>query len=211
MKYGMLIDLNGCIGCQVCAMACKMAHNLPTGIWRNRVLTVGGSYMDTASGEYPDVDMHWMPISCQHCTEPRCLDVCPTGATSKDEQTGIVRVDTQACIGCESCIAACPYDGVRQLIDGEPQYEVEAVFGYEDEPPAIANTVQKCDFCYNRIVNGETPACMELCPGRVRLYGDLDDPNSEIAQKIAEADAVQLLADQGTNPSVYYIDYAKKH
>ena len=115
-RYGMAIDLNRCFGCQTCAVACKMANNLPNDVLFNQVKTVGGDSVDTAAGEYPNCTLSYLPFQCQHCENPACLEVCPTGATAKDEETGIVSVDSELCIGCESCIKACPYEGVRTLI-----------------------------------------------------------------------------------------------
>lgn len=99
-RYGMAIDLARCIGCHTCAIACKMANNLPKDVHYNRINTVGGDSMDTAAGEYPNCTMSFLPVQCQHCAEPACVGVCPTGATAKDEESGIVTVDSELCIGC---------------------------------------------------------------------------------------------------------------
>ena len=127
-RYGMAIDLNRCFGCQTCAVACKMANNLPNDVLFNQVKTVGGDSVDTAAGEYPNCTLSYLPFQCQHCEKPACLEVCPTGATTKDEETGIVSVDSELCIGCESCIKACPYEGVRTLIKS-PEYYLDVVVG----------------------------------------------------------------------------------
>ena len=177
--YGMAIDLSRCIGCHTCAIACKMANNLPKNVLFNRVRTVGGDGMDTASGEYGANTMSFLPVQCQHCEKPACLDVCPTGATAKDEETGIVSVDSELCIGCESCIKACPYEGVRTLIKS-PEY-------------------------YLDVVVGEVPACMQLCPGRARYWGDLDDPESDVSKAIEGRETMFLNEEAGTKPSVYYL------
>lgn len=205
MQYGMVIDLKGCIGCQTCAVACKVAHNLPKGLWRNRVLTEGGDSIDTAGGEFPDNHMQWRPVTCQHCASPACVEACPAGASYKDEQTGIVNIDTSKCIGCKSCIMACPYDGVRTLLEDEPAYHIDVALGYADEPEHLQGTVEKCTFCHTRIATGEVPACMEYCIGHARWYGDLDDPESEVSKLIAERDYEQLLPEKGLGPSVYYL------
>lgn len=205
MRYGMAIDLKGCIGCQTCAVACKTAHNLPKGLWRNRVCTEGGEALDTAGGEYPANKMSWHPVACQHCDDPACVAVCPVGATWKDEETGIVHQDTSKCIGCKSCIGACPYEGVRTYIEDEPVYYIDFALGDSDEPEHLQGTVEKCTFCDGRIARGEIPACMELCIGRARFWGDLDDPSSDVAKLISEREYEQLLPDEGTGPSVYYL------
>lgn len=205
MRYGMVVDLKGCIGCQTCAVACKTAHNLSKGIWRNRVITKGGEAIDTPEGEYPRNKMTWYPITCQHCDDPACVAVCPAGATWKDDETGIVHQDTGACIGCKSCLNACPYEGVRTFIEDEPVYHIDFALGDACEPEHLKGTVEKCTFCDSRIARGEMPACMELCIGRIRFWGDLDDPESDVAKLIAEREYEQLLLDEGTGPSVYYL------
>lgn len=202
--YGMAIDLNRCIGCHTCAIACKMANNLPKDVHFNRVRTVGGEGMDTASGEYGANEMSFLPVQCQHCEEPACLGVCPTGATTKDEETGIVSVDSELCIGCESCIKACPYEGVRTLIKS-PEYYLDVVVGEYDAPPHKAGTVEKCTFCKNLIDRGDVPACMQLCPGRARYWGDLDDPESDVSKAIAGRETMLLQEESGTKPNVYYL------
>ena len=146
-----------------------------------------------------------MPVQCQHCEQPACLDVCPTGATSKDEETGIVSVDSEACIGCESCIKACPYEGVRTLIPNDAGYYLDVVVGEVDAPAHKAMTVEKCTFCKNLIDRGEPPACMQLCPGRARHWGDLDDPNSDVSKAIEGREYEFLNEAEGTKPSVYYL------
>ena len=205
MRYGMTIDLERCIGCHTCAVACKIANDLPEEIWWNRVLTDGGTTMDTAAGTFPNTRMSWQPVSCQHCENPACVKVCPVGATYKDPETGIVRQDYDKCIGCRMCMAACPYTGVRSFNWEEPQHYSEVAFGDGDVPAHEKHTVEKCTFCYQRIAKGEEPACMIPCPVRARNFGDLDDPESEVSKIIATREYETLLPEMGTNPSVYYL------
>ena len=206
MRYGMAIDLKRCIGCHTCAMACKSANNVPEGVMWNRILTNGGESPDTPSGRFPDtLAMEYMPVSCQHCENPACVKVCPVGATYKDPETGVVRQDYDKCIGCRMCVAACPYTGVRAFNWEEPKYAVDVTFGDADVPAHQKHVVEKCTFCYQRISQGKTPACMELCPGRARFWGDLDDPSSEVSKAIASRACKQLLPEKGTKPSVYYL------
>jgi len=181
-----------------------MANNLPKNVLFNRARTVGGDGMDTASGEYGANTMSFLPMQCQHCENPACLDVCPTGATAKDEETGIVSVDSELCIGCESCIKACPYEGVRTLIKS-PEYYLDVVVGEYDAPPHKGGTVEKCTFCKNLIDRGDVPACMQLCPGRARYWGDLDDPESDVSKAIEGRETMFLNEEAGTKPSVYYL------
>ena len=216
-RYGMVIDLNRCFGCQACAAACKIANNLPVGMAYNVVYTKtnddpddpgtavvrGALVNDTPAGEYPNCKLGWFPKGCQHCDNAPCTEVCPTGATSVDEN-GIVCVDGDTCIGCGSCIQACPYD-VRTLIDDEPDYYIDFAVGEADAPKHLKGTVEKCTFCKNLIERGEQPACMELCPGRARYWGDLDDPNSDASKAMAGRDTYRLLESEGTSPKVHYI------
>lgn len=204
--YGMVIDTNRCFGCHSCSVACKIANNLPEGNWWNRVLTDGGQAMDTARGEFPNCEMSFLPVSCQHCENPACVKVCPVGATYKDPETGVVRQDYDKCIGCRMCMSACPYTGVRSFNWEEPKYSVDHAVGDPSIPQHQKHTVEKCTFCYQRTSQGEKPACMELCPGRARYWGDLDDPNSEVSKMLKQRSYKQLLPDEGTKPSVYYLD-----
>lgn len=205
MHYGMVIDTKRCIGCHTCAVSCKKQNNLPNEVWWNRVLTDGGEWMDTASGEYPNNSMSYLAVSCQHCENPACTKVCPVGATYKDPETGVVRQDYDKCIGCRMCMAACPYTGVRSFNWEEPKYHLDFPTGDSDAPTHQKHVVEKCTFCYQRIAKGETPACMQLCPGRARHWGDFDDPDSEVSKLISSRGYKQLLADKGTRPSVYYL------
>ena len=113
MHYGMVIDTKRCVGCNACTVACKMANNVPQDIFWTRALTDGGEMMDTPAGEFPDVSLRYITVSCQHCENPACAKVCPVGATYKDPETGVVRQDYDKCIGCRMCMSACPYPGVR--------------------------------------------------------------------------------------------------
>jgi molybdopterin-containing oxidoreductase family iron-sulfur binding subunit len=184
---------------------CKAANNLPNKILWNRILTEGGNAVDTASGTFPNVHMQHWPINCQHCENPACTRACPVGATFKDAETGIVQQDYEKCIGCRMCIAACPYTGVRSFNWEEPQFYADFAFGDAEIPAHQKHTVEKCTFCTHRLIKGEQPACMENCIGRARHYGDLDDPASEVSRLIASREHMQLLAEKGTNPSVYYL------
>lgn len=202
--YAMVIDTQRCCGCQTCALACKTANNLPRGVWYNRVVTVGGDAMECAGGEFPACTMHYRPQACQHCANPACVDVCPTGASYVAEN-GIVRIDAEKCIGCQACMVACPY-GARSLLDAEPVYYVDGMtLGDPLAPAHVGGTVEKCDFCYDRIMAGEQPACMELCPARARVWGDLDDPESAASKMLEGREYELYLEDQGTQPSAYYL------
>ncbi|WP_041272290.1 sulfate reduction electron transfer complex DsrMKJOP subunit DsrO [Desulfitobacterium hafniense] len=204
MRYGMVIDLKRCSGCRTCSVLCKVANNLPNDIWWNRVLTVGGNYLDTAGGTYENPELHHIPVGCQHCANPACVKACPVGATYKREEDGLVIQDYDKCIGCRMCMVACPYNA-RSFNWKKPEYRAEYPLGDSDSPEHQYNVVEKCSFCVQRLAKGETPACMELCLARARWFGDLDDPNSEVSKKLKGRQYVRLLEEKGTDPSVYYL------
>lgn len=203
--YGMVIDTKRCVGCNACTTACKIANNVPEGIFWTRALTYGGDAPDTPKGTFPNVQMHYITVGCQHCENPACTKVCPVGATYKDPETGIVRQDYDKCIGCRMCIAACPYTSVRSFNWQEPAYPMDFAVGDADAPAHQKHTVEKCTFCYQRQARGEVPACMDLCPARARFWGDLDDPDSDVSKLLREREYMQLLPEMGTKPSTYYL------
>lgn len=174
----MVVDLRRCVGCQACTVACKFENNAPVGQFRTWV-------SDVEVKTYPETKRSFVPRLCNHCEHPSCLSVCPTGATFKRED-GIVLVDSDKCWGCGSCVTACPY-GAR-FINSETK---------------IAD---KCTFCAHRLEEGLLPACAETCVGGARVFGDLNDPQSNVSKLIAEHDVSVLKPSAGTKPSVFYID-----
>ncbi|KTE92059.1 4Fe-4S ferredoxin [Desulfitobacterium hafniense] len=205
MRYAMAIDLKRCVGCHTCSVACKMANNLPNEIWWNRILTVGGEAMDTAAGTFPNNTLEYLPVNCQHCANPACVKACPVGATYQREEDGVVIQDYDKCIGCRYCMVACPYSGVRQFNWKKPEYHVDFAVGDANITPHQYNTVSKCTFCVHRLAEGKKPACMELCIGRARYFGDIDDPESEVSKAIQGRTYFHLLEEKGTKPHVYYL------
>ena len=177
-KYAMVIDARRCYGVHACTVACKAEYKVPLGENRSWVEEI-------EKGNYPHVSRSFLPRLCNHCDEPACVSVCPTGATWKRDEDGIVVVDPNICIGCKYCVQACPYD-MR--------------FVNEDTGAA-----EKCDFCIHRVSQGLQPACVEACPSRARIFGDLNDPESEVSKLIAENPVTVLRPEQGTEPNVYYI------
>ena len=205
-KYGMAIDTKRCVACNRCSMACKIEHNLPLGMLWNRALYNGADYLLVPQGTYEEgLKTEMYTLACQHCENPACTKVCPVGATYKDPETGVVRQDYDKCIGCRMCMAACPYTGVRSFNWEEPKYPVDHAVGDADVPKHQKHVVEKCTFCYQRLAREEVPACMELCPARARHFGDFDDPDSEVSKLVKERSYEQLLASEGTKPSVYYL------
>jgi len=196
-RYGMVIDLNICIGCNACTMACKAEHATPPGVFYSKVL-------EKEVGKYPAARRIFLPVLCNHCRIPACEEVCPTGATSK-RADGIVTVDHELCIGCRSCMEACPY-GARTFYNREATYYFNEKTPFEEIKQEFPDgIVMKCNFCADRVDQGLDPACVQTCPTECRIFGDLDDAQSKVAQIIAEKKARPLLADKGLEPSVFYV------
>ena len=202
-KLGLVIDLDICVGCHACATSCKewnaggiagpltdeRAHgNEPQGVWFNRVHSYEVA-PDAASAQ-PAMTLHF-PRSCLHCETPACVTVCPTGASYKRAEDGIVLVDEDKCIGCKLCSWACPY-GAREYS------HVEGV-------------MKKCTLCVDRIYNqnlaeeDRQPACVQACPTRARHFGDLGDPDSPVSQLVADRNGVALLPELGYAPVNRYL------
>lgn len=204
-KYGIVIDTQRCIGCFSCSVSCKAHNNIPNDVWWHRVITVGGEDNDTPAGKYPDLSMYYTPFRCMHCEKPACVEVCPTGSTWKDEETGIVMQNSETCIGCQSCITACPYEGARTYLEKEPEFLVDFPVGDIGAPVHLVNTVGKCTMCYNRLERDREPGCVEGCTASACFFGDLNDPQSEVSKKIASREWFQLQPEAGTVPQVYYL------
>ena len=203
-KLGIAINLDRCIGCHTCANACKMQNNVPMGMLWNRVLTEGCDVVDGALGEYPNLTRTYLPIACQHCENPACLKVCPTGATYKDEM-GRVEIDYDKCIGCRMCMAACPYNA-RVFNWEEPRRDPDFNYGDKDVPVRPKGVAEKCTMCKERTDRGEEPMCVRCCLSKARVFGDLDDPDSEISRILRERRSTRLLEEKGTEPQIYYYE-----
>ncbi len=209
-RYVMVADLRRCVGCQTCTAACKHANATPPGVQWRRVL-------DMEMGEYPDVRRAFVPVGCMHCADPPCMHVCPSTAT-KQRDDGIVTIDYDLCIGCAYCAVACPY---------QARYKVtKAEFAYGDEPTTPEakrhddgrlGVSTKCTFCVDRIDAGTakgltpgkdpeaTPACVNSCIANALLFGDIDDPDSNVSQLLAENRHFRMHEGLGTGPGFYYL------
>lgn len=216
MQWGMIIDLKRCTGCHACAVACKQEHSTPSGIHFRRV------EFDEV-GEYPDAKRLHAPVQCNHCEDPPCVPVCPTEATYKREEDGLVLVDDDHCIGCSYCIEACPYEH-RHFVEGKmmhfdegftPAEELGGKAGHDWQ--AKRNTVVKCTFCEHRLKyaaendltpgvdRDATPSCVITCPAQAMHFGDVSDPEGPMQQLIRERDGFTLLPEAETRPSIYYL------
>lgn len=201
MRYGMVIDLKGCIGCNACTIACKQEHATGPGIFWSRTLV-------SEKGTYPNARMDYLPLLCMHCENAPCIAVCPTGASHKLEN-GTVVIDKDKCIGCKKCMHACPY-GARSIVTNEiPYYGDKGTTAYEkaSKDKHRVGVVEKCDFCTDRVEKGQKPACVLTCPTQSRFFGDLDDPKSNVSKLLRDRDGYQLKPELGTNPSVYYLPH----
>jgi len=175
-RWGMLVDLKRCIGCNACSIACKAENDVPLGTFRRRVRPI-------ITGKFPNVKKTFVPISCFHCEKPECLPKCTVKAISQ-KSDGFVLVDQDKCQKKKGCTVACPY---RNISTNTAKQKAE-----------------KCTFCEHRVSSGLTPACVQTCTGGALKFGDLNDPSSEIAKAIKAGKARQLKPEAGTNPSFYY-------
>lgn len=219
-RYGMVIDLGKCVGCSACQIACKVENGTGEGQFL--------SYHEVVmAGEFPDVTYRYIPTMCNHCQDAPCVAHCPSGALSK--QDGLTVLDADTCIGCGMCAEACPYGFAtrrepaayeawasdEELVAGctSSGAEVAAAAGVKvpyASKAALAlmaneGKAQKCGFCSSRRAKGEDPYCVHMCPAGARVWGDLDDPDSEAAALVADGKASVSHPEYGTEPSVYYV------
>ncbi len=202
-RLGMVFDLKRCIGCNACVVACKQENSLPKGVFFTRTLS-------EEYGVYPSVKRVYIPTLCNHCEDPPCEKVCPSGATYVRDD-GIVMVDGEQCIGCGACAVACPYNARSQVTKESLEkglYGTGKLTPFEEDgyKRFTPGTMIKCDFCSQRVDADLDPACVVTCPTDARIFGDLDDPGSKPSRLIRERGGRTPLADKNTKPKVYYID-----
>ena len=191
-QYAIVTDVNRCVGCLACSVACKVVNGVPVGSFWNKTLRITNP---SAEGRnWPDVDNYYVTVSCQHCADPECVKVCPTGASRKLED-GTVQIDKSKCIGCQFCAMSCPY-GVRYLNEEE-------------------RVVEKCTLCEQKIAQGELPQCVSQCGGMARWFGDVEqglesfkgargETLGAFCEPFEEAD-VHTLPDVGNGPQGRFI------
>jgi len=204
-EWAYVINIGNCIGCGACVRACKQENSVPEGVFRTwverYVLTGEGVYVDSpngAIGGFEEVNAkirdevirsYFVPKMCNHCVDPPCIQVCPVGATYKSPE-GFVLIDHEYCLGCAYCVQACPY-GARFI------------------NPEIKKS-DKCTWCYHRVKNGRLPACVEACPNRARLFGDMKDPESEVTKIFLEDKWMVLQPAMHTQPYCFYIGLSRE-
>lgn len=184
-RYGFVIDVSRCIDCRACLVACSVENLVPMNHTRIWVQDLG------VQGQFPTLKRAFVPYNCMHCENPPCTEVCVSGATYKNPENGLVLVNQEACIGCGFCVDACPYK-VRYL----------------DEKRGV---VDKCNGCLQRLERGEQTACVTTCVGGSRMFGDLNDPNSEVSLALKNARTVVRLDHESNghdpDPNIYYINF----
>lgn len=181
-QYCIVVEADRCIGCKGgCQVACKTENEVALGTSRSTLYTMG------PTGTYPDLNMYFLPVMCQQCENPSCVEVCPTGACYKNDEDGVIYIDRDICIGCQSCKRACPFHANN--------------FNKE------LRVMDKCNVCAQRREAGEIPACVKNCAGGALHYGDINDRDSEVSRLIRENEGhVYTLKDEnGNRPSGRFI------
>lgn len=226
-KLAMVIDLHQCTGCGACMIACKNENNVQGDVfWASRI--------SGTKGKFPNVRYEYIPTLCNHCEKAPCVKGCPTGAMHKSAGD-ITDNDPSKCIGCRYCIINCPYGVIhfndakthgfwrenKPLIAGVTPSAVEVtqqvggtVIPYYNPARELTRSgtglryrgiVEKCTLCEHRVTRGELPYCVEACPANARIFGDLNDPNSEVNSILGKYRAWRLKEEHGTEPKVFYV------
>ena len=208
-RWGMVIDVNRCVGCQSCTIACKHANDTTPGVQWRQVL-------DVETGRFPDVGRLFLVVGCQHCAEPPCVPVCPTGAT-RQRADGLVTMDYDTCIGCGYCAVACPYQARTIVHDESWYYGEETVQEHAVAHDERLGVAQKCTFCVDRVDEATelgltpgidletTPACAASCIAQAIHFGDFANPESNVSRLVAENSSFQMHAELGTDPQIKYL------
>jgi molybdopterin-containing oxidoreductase family iron-sulfur binding subunit len=211
-RWAMVIDVRKCIAaenCTDCAKACHHVHNVPDfgnpkdeikWIWKEKF---EHAFRDQENEHLEEALKHAsVPVFCNHCDNPPCVRVCPTQSTWKREKDGVVMMDWHRCIGCRYCVAACPY-GSRSFNWRDPRPFIKET--QLDYPTRTRGVVEKCTLCEERLSRGKLPACVEACKEHAMVFGDLEDPDSEVRHLLHDHFAIRRSPGLGTQPEVYYI------
>ncbi len=211
-RWAMVIDLRKCHeqpDCNDCVAACHSTHNVPD--WGNPKDEVKWIWKESFEHAFHDQEhpyqqesLKYLPalVLCNHCDNPPCVRVCPTGATWKRDKDGIVMMDWHRCIGCRYCVVACPY-GSRSFNWRDPRPKIQKI--EPDFPTRSRGVVEKCTFCEERLARGMLPACVEACKYGAMHFGDLEDADSNVRKLLSERYTIRRKPGLGTNPEVYYI------
>jgi molybdopterin-containing oxidoreductase family iron-sulfur binding subunit len=214
-KWAMVVDMKKCWekgkdGCVDCLKACHVTHNVPEiGTIKEEIKWIWEEHFENAfpGQEHPFLDERYREkpfiVLCNHCTNPPCVRVCPTQATFKRPQDGIVMMDFHRCIGCRYCMAGCPF-GARSFNYRDPRAYIKTELNMSF-PTRERGVVEKCNFCEERLAVGQLPACVMACKGQALVFGDLEDPKSEVRKLLASNFTIRRKAELGTSPNVYYI------
>ncbi len=209
-RWAMVVDIRKCKDdCNECVKACHSTHNVPDfgnpkdeikWIWHedyeHSFPGQGHEYLEKA------LEHKQLMVLCNHCDNPPCVRVCPVQATFKRKSDGIVMMDFHRCIGCRCCMAACPY-GSRSFNWRDPRSHIDEV--NPDFPTRSKGVVEKCNFCSERLAEGLLPACVEACKEKALIFGDLEDPDSEVRAILRSHFTIRRKPELGTRPQVYYI------
>lgn len=208
-RWGMAIDVDKCLkqeNCTKCTAACNQAHNIPAIPQSGR--DIRWIWKESFEHAFPGQQDQYSPLRaapamvlCNHCDNPPCVRVCPTQATFKRDD-GIVAMDFHRCIGCRYCMAACPY-GSRSFNWMDPRPYIKTL--NPEFPTRTKGVVEKCNFCSERLATGRPPACVEACPERALVFGNLADPHSPIRELLAARRHTRRRPELGTGPGVFYI------
>jgi phenylacetyl-CoA:acceptor oxidoreductase subunit 1 len=208
-RWAMVADLRRCVGCQTCTASCRQANATPPGVQWRRVL-------DMEVGEYPAVKRVFVPVGCMHCEDPPCMHVCPSTATRK-RPDGIVTIDYDLCIGCSYCAVACPYQARYKTDRASFAYGTPTTEEAHRLDPKRLAVATKCTFCVDRIDAGmakhltpgidpeATPACVNACIAQALIFGDSDNPESNVSRLLAENQTFRMHEELGTGPGFHYI------
>ncbi|MCF8038515.1 MAG: 4Fe-4S dicluster domain-containing protein [Desulfohalobiaceae bacterium] len=179
-RYAIVLDTRKCLNCKACTVACKFENDVPV---EDEAYRIWVTEMPL-TGRFPYLHQEFQPSQCQHCENAPCEKVCPTRATFTTE-AGAVLVDYDKCILCKACMVACPYDARFVSLEHK--------------------AVEKCTLCIHRLQEGREPACVETCPTKVRVFGDLNDPKSEVSRLLGSSNSYRLKPEKNTRPRLYYV------